>query len=165
MVLHLAAALRAVAAPVGEANALGVAAGSGDHGQVLRVHGRAAHRGRDRHRSEGADAPAQVRRQHLLDLDQRPDRALLDPGDRGAGRSAEADCDRDRLVVVQEQRGHRGPGAKPVAAGGAGARFHGVAELSEPLDVAPDRPPRHFQAIGELCGLPITAALEQREQG
>ena len=164
MRLDLAAAVGAVAAAVGEAQALGVAAGGGDHGQVLGVDGRAADRGRDRRRAERADAAAQVGGQDLLELDQRAHGGLLDAGHRRAGGGAQADRDRDRLVVVEQQRRHRGAGAKPVAAGGAGQRLDRVAELAQALDVAPDRPPGHLEPLGELGARPVAARLEQGEQ-
>ena len=126
--LDLAAAVGAVAASVGEAQALGVAAGGGDHGQVLRVDRRAADRRADRRRAERADAAAQVRGQDLLELDERAHRGLLDAGHRRARGGAQADGDRDRLLVVEQQRRHRGAGAQPVAAGRAGERLHRVAE-------------------------------------
>ena len=63
-----------------------------------------------------------------------------------------------------EQRWHRGPGAKPVAAGGPRERLHRVAEVAQPLDVATDRPPGHLEPVGQLGARPVTAPLEQREQ-
>ena len=110
---------RPVAAAVVEPQALGVAAGGGDRRQVLRIDGRARDRRGDRRRPERGDAAAQVRRQHLLELDQRADGRLLDPGHRCARGGAQPDRDRDRLLLVEQQRRHRGAGAQPVAAGRA----------------------------------------------
>ncbi len=131
---------------------------------MLRLDGRAGDRERERSRAERCDATAQMRRQNLLELDECPHGGFLDAGDRGAGGGAKADRDRDRLLVVKEQRRHRGAGAKPISAGGAGARVDGVAKLAQLLDVAPDRPTRHFEALGKLVAGPVTASLEQREQ-
>src|SRR5207302_9555772 len=69
--LDLAAAVGAVAASIAEAKALGVTAGRGDHGQLLRVDRRASDRERERRRSQRADAATQVRGQDLLELDER----------------------------------------------------------------------------------------------
>ena len=162
--LDLAAAVGAVAASVAEAKALGVAAGRGDHGQVLRVDRRAGDRERERRRAQRTDAAAQVRRQDLLELDEGPHGGFLDAGHGGAGGGAKADRDRDRLLVIEEQRRHRASGAKPVSAGGAGERLHGVAELAQPLDVAPDRPAGHLEPVGQLVARPVAASLQQREQ-
>jgi hypothetical protein len=118
--LDLAAAVAAVPASVGKAKALGVSAGGRDHGQMLGVDCRAADRRRDRRRTEGPDATAKVSRQDLFELDERAHGVLLDPGHGRARGGAEADRNRDRLVVVEEQRRHRRPGAKAVAAGGTG---------------------------------------------
>src|SRR5207237_5876566 len=75
-----------------------------------------------------------------------------------------ADRDRDRLLVVEEQRRHRASGAQPVSAGGAGERLHGVAELAQSLDVAPDRSARDLEALGQLVAGPVTARLEPGEE-
>ena len=162
--LDLAAAVGAIAASVAEAKALRVAAGRGDHRQMLRVDRRARDRERERRRAQRSDAAAQVRRQDLLELDERPHRRFLDAGHRGAGGGAKADGDRNRLLVVEQQRRHRASGAKPVSAGGAGERLHGVAELAQPLDVAPDRPAGHLEPVGQLVARPVAASLEQGEQ-
>ena len=163
--LDLAAAGDAVAAGVAEAHALVVAAGRRDHGQRLRVDGRPA-AGRHRHgrRLQRLHAPAQVRGQHLLELDERAHGGLLDAGDRCARGRAQADGDRDRLLVVEQQRRHRGAGRQAVAAGGTGQRLDRVAEPTQPLDVAPHRPPRHLEAVGELPARPVAAALQQGQQ-
>jgi hypothetical protein len=103
-------------------------------------------------------------RQHLLQLDQRTHRRLLDSGHGRSGGRAEPDRDRDRLIVVEQQRRHRGSGAKPVAARGTGERLDWVAEIAQPLDVATDRPPGHRQSLGELSAGPVATRLEQRQE-
>ena len=74
------------------------------------------------------------------------------------------DRDRDRLVLVEQQRRHRGAGAQPVAAGRAGQRLDGVAELAQALDVAPDGAPGDLEPLGQLAARPVAARLEQREE-
>jgi hypothetical protein len=162
--LDVAAALARVAAAVGKAQALAVAAGGGDRRQRLGVDQRPARRQRGEHRLQRVDAAAQVRREHLLELHQRADRRLLDPAHRRAGRRPQADGDRHGLVVVEQERRHRGPGVQPVASGRTGDRIHRIAELTKPLHVAADRAPRHPEPIGEFVAGPVAARLQQGEQ-
>ena len=110
------------------------------------------------------DATAQVRRQDLLELDERADRRLLDPRHRGAGRGPQADRDRHRLVVVEQQRRHRRAGMQAVASGGTGDRIDRIAELAQPLDIAADRAARHAEPLRELVAGPVAARLQQGEQ-
>ncbi len=106
---------------------------------------------------ERADAPTQVVGQHLLQLRQRPQGRLLDPGD-GAARGPQADRDRDRLLVVEQQRRQLGTGAEPVAAGDAAGRVDRVAELAQLVDVAADRARRHGGAGRPARRAPTRAA-------
>src|SRR5207302_4120673 len=71
MGLDLATAAGPIASSIAEAKALRVAAGGGDHGELLRVDSRSAYRQRGRRRAERPDATAQVQRKDLLQLDQR----------------------------------------------------------------------------------------------
>jgi hypothetical protein len=103
-------------------------------------------------------------RQDLLELDKRAHGSLLDAGHGGARGGAEADGDRDRLILVEQERRHRGPGAKPVAAGRAGQRVHGVSELAQPRDVAADRPAGHAQPVRQLRAGPVATRLEQGQK-
>jgi hypothetical protein len=162
--LDVAARRGSVAAAVVEPQALRVAARGGDRCEVLRIDGRTARGRRDRGRAERRDPAAQVRREHLLELDERADRGLLDSGHGRAGRGAEADRDRDRLVLVEQQRRHRRPGAQPVPARRPGERLDRVAQAAQPLDVAANRAARHAQALGQLRARPVAPTLEQREQ-
>ena len=129
-----------------------------------RVDGRAADGGGDRRLAERRNPASELRRQHLLELYQRADRGVLDPGHRRPGGGAEADGDRDRLVVVEEEGRHRGAGAQGVAAGGAGEGLDRIAEVAQALDVAADRSAGDLEAPGELGAGPIAPRLEQREQ-
>jgi hypothetical protein len=81
-----------------------------------------------------------VGRQHLLELYERPHGGLLDPAYRRSCRRAEANRDRDRLIVVEQERRHGGAGAQAVAARGPGERLDGVAEGPQALDVTANRP-------------------------
>ena len=92
-----------------EPQPLVVAARGGDRGQRVRVDGRTVAGHGDGDGATAADPPSQPRRQHLFELGQRAHRGLLDAGDRAARRGAQADRDRDRLVVVEQQRGQRAP--------------------------------------------------------
>jgi hypothetical protein len=105
-----------------------------------------------------------VARQDLLELDECPDRGLFDAGDRRASGGAQADRDGDRLLVVEQERRYRGPGAKPVAAGRARPRVHRVAEHAQALDVAPDRPARYAEPFCQLRAGPVAACLEQGQE-
>ena len=165
MRLDLAPRLGAVAAGVGEAQAFGVPAAGGEDGQVLGIDCRAAAGHRDHRLPERGDSAAKARGQHLLELHQRADRRLLDPGHRRLRRGPKPDRDRDRLVVVEQQRRHRGAGAQRVAAGGAGERLDRVAEVAEPLDVAADRAAGDLEPARQLGAGPVAPRLEQREQG
>ena len=161
----VAAAGGPVARLVREAHALVVAARGGEHGQALRVDGRSRRGERGGGRAERLHAPPQVPGQHLLELHQRAHGGLLDPGHRRPRRRPQADRDRDRLVVVEQQRRHRRPGGQPVAAGRAGERLDRIAEPAQPLDVAPDRAARHLEPLRQLASRPVAAGLEERQQG
>ena len=82
----------------------------------------------------------------------------------GPRRRPQADGDRDRLVVVEQQRRHRGAGAQPVAAGRPGQRLDRVAELAQALDVAADRPPDTSSRSASSLAGPVAACLQQRQQ-
>ena len=82
-----------------------------------------------------------MRRQDLLELDEGADGGFLDAGHGRPRGRAQPNRDRDRLVLVEQQRGHRGAGTKPVAAGWSAQRLDRIAERPQALDVAPDRPP------------------------
>jgi hypothetical protein len=105
-----------------------------------------------------------MRGQDLLELHEGADRRLLDAAHGGAGGGPQADGDRDRLVVVEQERRHRRARVQPVASGRTGDSIHRVAELTEPLHVAADRAPRHAEPIGELVAGPVAARLQQGEE-
>jgi hypothetical protein len=107
---------------------------------------------------------AQARRQHLLELGEGPDRGLADALDTSVGRGTQADRDRDRFLVVQQQRRQRGAGPQSIATGHPGRRLHGVAELPQPVDVGADRAGGHVQPLGQFGPRPQGAGLEQGEQ-
>jgi hypothetical protein len=105
-----------------------------------------------------------VRRQHLLELDERADRRLLDAGDRRPCGRAEPHRDGDGLLLVEQQRRHRGTCAQPVAARRAGQRLDRVPERAQAVDVAPHGPRRDLEPLGQLRAGPVAPRLEQRQQ-
>jgi hypothetical protein len=80
------------------------------------------------------------------------------------GRGAQADGDRDGLVVGEQERRHRGARLEPVATRGSAGRADGIAERPEAPDVAPDGALAHLQAPRELGARPLAARLEEGEQ-
>jgi hypothetical protein len=163
--LHLPSRRVPVTPPVGEAHPLAVAARGAEQRQVLCVDRRPVPGGRRRRRrADVAHALAQVRGEHLLELDEGAQRRLLDPLDGRPRRRAQADGDRNGLVLVEQQRGHRGPGRQPVAPGGAGERPHRVAEAPQAVHVAPDGALGHPEPAGQLGPRPVPPRLQQREE-
>src|SRR3954469_16104876 len=69
-------------------------------------------------RAQRCDSTAQASREDLLQLDEGAHGGLLDAGHRCPRGRAKAHGDRDGLVVVEKQRGHRASRPQPVAAGG-----------------------------------------------
>ncbi len=90
----------------------------------------------DRDVAHQLDAPAQVRRQHRHDFGERADRRLGDVCVDAVGGAVQPDGERDRLALVEQQRGHGGAGRQLVAAVDTATRLDGIAELAEPVDVA-----------------------------
>ena len=107
---------------------------------------------------------SKARRHDLLELGQRANRRLVDPGHRVRRHRPQSDRDRDRLVVVEQERRHLRPGGKPVAALDADRALHRVAEVAQPVDIAADRPPAHFETLGELAPRPGARRLEQGQK-
>ena len=157
--LHLPPALT-----VGEPEPLVVAAGGRDDGEQLRIDSGLAAPERDGRRMQGPDPVAQPRGQHLFQLQQGADRRLADAGNGTAGRPAEPDGHGHRLLVVQQQRWHRGAGGQPVAASGAAGGVHRVAEAAQLVDVPADSTDVHLEPRGQSLPGPLLAQLEQGEQ-
>ena len=114
-------------------------------------------------RRERGHATPQVRRQDLAKLRERPDG--------GAARvdgvrddRPQPERDRDGLVIVEQERRHRAAADEPVPADAPHRRLDRVPEVAQALDVAPDRPARHLQPLGDLGARPVAAILEQGEQ-
>jgi hypothetical protein len=105
-----------------------------------------------------------VRGQDLLELHERAHGGLLDPRDRPARRAAQPDGDRDRLLVVEQQRRHRRARAQAIPAGRPAERVDRVAERAQPLDIAADRAPGHAEPVGQLVAGPVAPRLQEREQ-
>ncbi len=79
-------------------------------------------------------------------------------------RGPQADRDRDRLGVVEQQRRQLAAGAEPVAAGDPRRGLDRVAERPQLVDVAADRAGPDLESIGELLPGPLAPKLQQREQ-
>ncbi len=76
----------------------------------------------------------------------------------------QADRDRDRLVVVEQERRQDGTRFESIAADGAAGAMHRIAEGAQALDVVADGPRAHLEAVSELGPTPVTWCLEEREQ-
>ena len=159
----LGVALRRLLVPgdVGEPQAGPVTAGAGERREHVGVDPRALDAERRGRVAQRADAAAEPVGQDLLELGQRADRGLLDPGDRAGGRGAQADGDRDGLGVVEQQRRQLAAVAEPVAAGDAGSGLDRIAERAQLVDVAADRARTDLEPVGELLAGPFPAHLEQ----
>ena len=98
------------------------------------------------------------------DLGQRPDRRLGDPFDAGLSSRLQSDDDRYGFVVVEDERGHRRTRGELVSAVHSRRRLHGIPEVTQPLDVAPNGPDRHLEAACEVVAGPVPMVLKEREQ-
>ena len=78
--------------------------------------------------------------------------------------ATEPDGQRDRLVVVEDQRRQRCTGGEPVAASTPGWRLHRVAQLAQPVDVPAQRAHRDAQPAGQVGTGPVAAALQEGQQ-
>src|SRR5690606_22468226 len=79
-------------------------------------------------------------------------------------RDVQRDRDRDRLVVVEEQRRKLAPGAELIATAGSGRALDGVAEAAQAVDVASQRAAIDPEALGELHAPPETLPLQEAEE-
>jgi hypothetical protein len=80
------------------------------------------------------------------------------------GSGVQADGDRDRLLVVEQQGWQGRAGAEAIAAGRSGGRVQLVAEDAQPLDVVADGPGGHLKPLGQLGAGPGRSCLQQRQQ-
>ncbi len=119
-----------------------VPAGGRDRGQQFGVHGAGRGSGeRERGGMEGGDLVPEPGRQHRLELGQRPERGLLQPGHAAGRRGMQADRHRHRLLIVQQQRRQgSAAGAEPVTARRARYRVHRIPQVAQPVDVTPHGP-------------------------
>ena len=149
-----------------EAQQLAVAAGLGQRGEHGGVEDRRAlpRAGRLGLRGDRVHLAAQPRRHQGQHLRERLHRPVVHPGDGAGRRRTQPDGDRDRLLVLEQQRRERPAGAQLVAAGGAADGVDGVAELAQPVDVAAQRPRAHLEPVGELRARPVAVGLEQGQQ-
>src|SRR5262249_38150277 len=142
-----------------------VAARAGDRHRRLRIDLGTVDPERGGGVAQCVHSPAQASGQYLLELGKRPNRGLLDPGDRTRRGRAKADRHRHGLCVVEQQRRKLATGAEAIATGNARSRLDGVAERAQLFHVATDRPGSDLEAFGELLAGPFTANLQQRKQG
>ena len=150
---------------VAELDALVVAAGLRERGEDVGVERRGGvPRGRRGDRTQGLHPAAQPRRHHLDHLRERPHPCLLDAGHRALRHHLHADGQRDGLVVVDHERGQRGPRGELVAALRAAVGVHRVAELAEAVDVAAQRARGDLEPVGQLRAGPEAVGLQQRQQ-
>ena len=113
-------------------------------------------------RAQGIDAPPQSRRHDLDDFGQRSDRRLFDARHRALRRGPQADCQRNCLLIVEQQRGQGRARGELIAAVDAALRVDWITELAQPIDVAAEGAHRNFQALGQLVARPIAVRLEER---
>ena len=86
------------------------------------------------------------------------------PGVPPAAEDCRLDRDRDRLLVLEQQRRQLAAGAQLVAAGHPADRVDDVAELAEPVDVAAQRARADLEPVGQLAAGPVAVGLQQGEQ-
>ena len=166
---HLPLGALAAGRGVREPQSLGVAARLRHRRQRAGVDGRATarpdrHRRCDGHRAQRLDPSPQPRRHDLRDLRQSPDRRFREPLDRRLGRCLQAERERDRFVVVQDQRRQGRARGELVAAVDPALRLNGISQLAQPLDVPPQGAHRDLEPLRELTARPVPMGLEQGEQ-
>jgi hypothetical protein len=113
---------------------------------------------------KGVEPVPQSGRQGLFELGQRSQRGLLDPGDRAGRRGAQPHPHGDGLIVVEQQRRHRGTCPEPVAAGDPGVGMHLVAEDAQPFDIVAHGSGGDAEAAGEVGAGPVPPYLQQRQE-
>ena len=107
---------------------------------------------------------AQPRRHQRQHLGERLDRGLLHALHRAGRRRTQADRDRDRLLVLEQQRRQRPARAQLVAAGDPADGVDLVAELAQPVDVAAQGAGADLEPVGQLAAGPVAMGLEQGQQ-
>jgi hypothetical protein len=151
--------LAAVVALVVEPQALVVAAHGRECGEHLGVDAGLVPGDLDGCLVQRGDPVPQPRREDLLELGERPDRRLLDPGD--GVRGPQPHRDGDGFLVVEQERRHGGTGAEAVATRDTRCGVHGVAQVAEPFDVVADGPGGDAELLGQRRPRPVTAGLQQ----
>nr|WP_229276210.1 hypothetical protein [Agromyces kandeliae] len=74
---------------------------------------------------------------------------------------AQADRDRDALVIGEQQRRQPGARREAVAPRDPSRRLDRVAELPQPLDIATKRALADAESVDELASGPVPMALQQ----
>lgn len=134
--------------------------GRGDRAERREVERGFGPRNHTRRLTDRVDATAQSRGHDLLEFREGGERGLFDAEPPGGGHP-QPDGDRDRLVVVEQQRRHRGSGGQAVSARDAGARIHRITERAELADVGAHGPRAHTQSVGECGTRPVASELKQ----
>jgi hypothetical protein len=111
-----------------------------------------------------ASTRAQPGRQDLHDFGERSDGGFLDADYPALRRVAYADRERDRLLVVQQQRGEHGARRQLVAAVGIPGGLDRVAQVAQPVDVPPQGALGDLEPVGEFGSRPVPVGLQQRQQ-
>ncbi|GAA3230592.1 hypothetical protein GCM10020256_44430 [Streptomyces thermocoprophilus] len=107
---------------------------------------------------------AQPGREDLFELGEGPYGRLVDAFQGVARAGAQADGDRDGLLVVEEERRHRLARDQAVAALGAHRRLDGIAQFAQAVDVAPYRAAGDTETFGQLAARPFAGCLEEGEE-
>jgi hypothetical protein len=100
----------------------------------------------------------------MLQLGQGRQGRLLQPPDHSGRRDSEAEGNRHRLVIVEQQWRELPPGAETVSPTGTGDRFDRITQVTEAGDIPPDRPRGHLESPRQFLGGPVDAPLEQPQQ-
>jgi hypothetical protein len=153
-----------IASGVRELQTLRIAAGLGDRGEDAGVDARRSvlPLGWNGHGRQRVDPAAESDGHHLYDLGERPDRRLLDPDDRASlNPGLQSDADGHRLLVVEDQgRKYRTRG-ELIAAVDSSLRFHRIAQLAQPVDVASERPVGYSESFRQVGSRPGVAGLQE----
>ena len=110
-------------------------------------------------------ALARLRKQsgkQLIELREEPDGGFLHLSD-AAGGSANRDCDRDRLIVIEQYRRERGAGLQLVTAPQAWRRFDGITQLAQAVDIASNGARVNPNPLAQLAARPTPTRLKYRQ--
>ena len=103
-------------------------------------------------------------RHDLIQFRHRAQRRLPHARDGAARGKTQAHRDRDRFLLVQQQRRERTTRTQLVTTASTAAGLHRVTEFTQPVDVASDRAGGHPEPLREILAGPDRLSLEQPEQ-